>query len=69
MLSTMISYANDMSMIAKSIGNINVKKAFEILHLDKRFFGNPANIVSYIYPGMGFGGYCLPKDTLALYKN
>lgn len=68
MLSTMISYANDMSMIAKSIGNINVKKAFEILHLDKRFFGNPANIVSYIYPGMGFGGYCLPKDTLALYK-
>ncbi|RDU58446.1 UDP-glucose/GDP-mannose dehydrogenase family protein [Helicobacter sp. MIT 99-5507] len=68
MLSMMISYANDMSVIAKSIGNIDTKKAFEILHLDKRFFGNPANITSYIYPGMGFGGYCLPKDTLALYK-
>ena len=68
MLSMMISYANDMSIIAKSIGDIDIKRAFEILHLDKRFFGNPANIVSYIYPGMGFGGYCLPKDTLALYQ-
>ena len=68
MLSMMISYANDMSVIAQHIGDIDIKRAFEILHLDKRFFGNPANITSYIYPGMGFGGYCLPKDTLALYK-
>ncbi len=68
MLSMMISYANDMSIIAKYIGDVNTKKAFEILHMDKRFYGNPANITSYIYPGMGFGGYCLPKDTLALYK-
>lgn len=68
MLSMMISYANDMSIIAKHIGDIDIKKAFEVLHMDKRFFGNPANITSYIYPGMGFGGYCLPKDTFALYK-
>ncbi|RAX54197.1 UDP-glucose 6-dehydrogenase [Helicobacter sp. 16-1353] len=68
MLSMMISYANEMSIIAQTIGNIDIKKAFNVLHLDKRFSGNPANIISYIYPGMGFGGYCLPKDTLALYK-
>lgn len=67
-LSMMISYANEMSIIAKNIGEIDIKKAFEVLHLDNRFFGNPSNIINYIYPGMGFGGYCLPKDTLALYK-
>lgn len=67
-LSLNISYANEMSMIAQSIGNIDIISAFNILHNDKRFSGSPAGIASYLYPGMGFGGYCLPKDTLALYK-
>ncbi|EAL3327065.1 nucleotide sugar dehydrogenase, partial [Campylobacter coli] len=67
-LSLSISYANEMSMIAQNIGDIDVISAFKILHSDKRFSGNPSGITSYLYPGMGFGGYCLPKDTLALYK-
>ncbi len=71
-LSLNISYANEMSMIAQSIGNIDIINAFKILHSDKRFSDNQgknkAGITSYLYPGMGFGGYCLPKDTLALYK-
>ncbi|PAF48849.1 UDP-glucose 6-dehydrogenase [Helicobacter sp. 12S02232-10] len=67
-LSMMISYANEMSMVAETIGNINIPEAFKTLHFDKRFSGNPASITSYIYPGMGFGGYCLPKDTLAICK-
>lgn len=67
-LSMMISYANEMSMIAQTIGDIDIPKAFKTLHTDKRFYGDPAAIVSYLYPGMGFGGYCLPKDTLALNK-
>ncbi|EAL0162421.1 UDP-glucose dehydrogenase family protein [Campylobacter jejuni] len=67
-LSLNISYANEMSMVAQSIGDIDIINAFKILHNDKRFSGNPAGITSYLYPGMGFGGYCLPKDTLALYK-
>lgn len=65
-LSTLISYANEMSVIADTIGGIDIKSAFKIFHEDKRWFGNPANMQSYAYPGCGFGGYCLPKDTQAL---
>ena len=67
-LATLISYSNEMSMMADSIGEIDIKNAFKILHEDKRWFGNPANMQSYVFPGCGFGGYCLPKDTLGLFK-
>jgi len=66
LLSTLISYSNEMSMIADVIGDIDVPKAFRILHEDKRWSGNPAGMASYVYPGCGYGGYCLPKDTAAL---
>lgn len=66
LLSTLISYSNEMAMIADSIGDIDVPKAFRILHEDKRWFGEPAAMAKYVYPGCGYGGYCLPKDTSAL---
>jgi UDPglucose 6-dehydrogenase len=66
LLSTMISYANEMSMIADNIGGIDVPKTFRILHEDKRWTGAPASMSSYVYPGCGYGGYCLPKDTQAM---
>ncbi|MEH7384554.1 UDP-glucose/GDP-mannose dehydrogenase family protein [Bacillus sp. JJ1521] len=66
LLATLISFANEQSLIAKSIGDIEIKKSFQVLHLDKRWFGDPAKMTSYVYPGCGFGGYCLPKDTMAL---
>jgi UDPglucose 6-dehydrogenase len=66
LLSTMISYSNEMSMIADAIGDIDVRKSFRILHEDKRWYGSPAPMKSYVYPGCGYGGYCLPKDTSAL---
>ncbi|MBP1308060.1 UDPglucose 6-dehydrogenase [Paenibacillus sp. 1182] len=65
LLATMISYANEMSKIADTIEDIQVKEAFKILHLDRRW-GN-SNMASYVYPGAGYGGYCLPKDTRAMY--
>ncbi|MBX2843873.1 MAG: nucleotide sugar dehydrogenase [Flammeovirgaceae bacterium] len=68
LLSTLISYSNEMSMVADAIGDIDIPKAFRILHEDKRWSGNPANMASYVYPGCGYGGYCLPKDTSALYS-
>lgn len=64
-LACLISYANEMSMAADAIGGINVAEAFRILHMDKRW--QTGSIRSYFYPGCGYGGYCLPKDTNAFY--
>lgn len=66
LLATMISFSNEMAELADDIGNINVKDAFRILHLDKRWDG--CDMKNYVYPGCGYGGYCLPKDTQALYS-
>lgn len=65
LLATMISYANEMAEVADTIGDIEVARAFRILHMDKRWGG--CNMKSYVYPGCGYGGYCLPKDTNALF--
>lgn len=64
LLATMISYSNEMSLIADAVGGIEVARAFRILHEDRRLAR--AGINTYIYPGCGFGGYCLPKDIAAL---
>jgi UDPglucose 6-dehydrogenase len=66
LLATLISFANEQSLIARSIGEIDIKNAFQVLHQDRRWVGTPANMTSYVFPGCGFGGYCLPKDTMAL---
>lgn len=65
LLATLISYSNEMSVVADTIGDIDIAGAFRILHMDKRWGG--CNMASYVYPGCGYGGYCLPKDTNALY--
>jgi UDPglucose 6-dehydrogenase len=64
LLATLISFSNEMSLIADGIGDIDIGRSFRILHEDKRLRGS--GIASYIYPGCGYGGYCLPKDTLAM---
>ncbi|WP_026888261.1 UDP-glucose dehydrogenase family protein [Clostridium beijerinckii] len=66
LLATLISYSNEMSQVADSIGGIEIAEAFKILHMDKRW--NNCDMTSYVYPGCGYGGYCLPKDTSALYS-
>jgi UDPglucose 6-dehydrogenase len=63
-LANLISFANEMAAAATTIGDIDIKGAFEALHLDKRWY--QSGIATYCYPGCGYGGYCLPKDTLAM---
>lgn len=65
-LSTLLSYSNEMSMIADAIGDIDIKSAFKLFHEDKRWFGKPAEMQGYVYPCCGFGGSCLPKDIKTL---
>lgn len=65
LLAALISYSNEMAQMADTIGKIDVAEAFRILHMDKRWGG--CNMASYAYPGCGYGGYCLPKDTNAIY--
>jgi len=67
LLASLISFSNEMALIAEAAGDINIAKAFKILHQDKRLNGE--GISHYIYPGCGYGGYCLPKDTVALSAN
>ena len=70
LLTSLISFANELEMIAYSVGDVDIKNAFKILHLYSRWIGNPCLMSSYAYPGFGFGGYCLPKDIQALiYKS
>lgn len=64
LLATMISYSNEMAQVADGIGDIETAEAFRILHMDRRW--NGCQMTSYVYPGCGYGGYCLPKDTNAL---
>lgn len=65
LLAALISFSNEMSIIADHIGEVDVASAFHILHMDKRWGGS--SMASYVFPGCGYGGYCLPKDTNALY--
>lgn len=62
-LACLISFANEMSLAADAIGGVDTAAAFRILHEDKRW--QTGSIRGYFYPGCGYGGYCLPKDTSA----
>lgn len=64
LLANLISFSNEMAFCADYIGDVDISKAFKTLWLDKRL--NGSGIASYIYPGIGYGGYCLPKDTKGL---
>lgn len=59
LLSTKISFANAMSFICEAVG-ADVELVLSGVGLDKRL-GRP-----FLYPGVGFGGSCFPKDVKAL---
>lgn len=59
LLSAKISFANAMSFICDAVG-ADVEVVLTGVGLDKRL-GR-----SFLYPGVGFGGSCFPKDVKAL---
>ncbi len=59
MLATKISFANLISFYSEKSG-ADVEKVLDAVGIDQRI-GR-----MFLYPGIGFGGSCLPKDVLAL---
>lgn len=59
LLSTKISFANAIAFISEKVG-ADVEMVLEGVGLDKRL-GR-----SFLYPGVGYGGSCFPKDVKAL---
>ncbi len=59
LLATKISFANAMASLCEKVG-ADVEKVLDGVGLDKRL-GR-----SFLYPGVGYGGSCFPKDVKAL---
>ncbi len=66
LLATLVSFSNEMSMVAHAVGDIDIKQAFSILRQDRRWGEPHADMASFLHPGCGYGGYCLPKDVQAM---
>src|SRR5579864_6579129 len=72
LLSTLISFSNELGALCESTPGADIEKVMQGLHLDHRL--NPRQggvrvspqILTYLRAGIGFGGSCLPKDVNAL---
>ena len=61
MLATKISFMNELSNIAGRVG-ADIEKVRHAIGADRRIGHH------FIYPGIGYGGSCFPKDVTALHR-
>lgn len=72
LLATLISFSNEIAAVCESTPDLDERTIMAGLHLDERLSPRingkieRPGILSYLRAGIGFGGSCLPKDTLAL---
>jgi len=74
LLATLISFSNEIANICRSYPGLDEPTVMEGVHLDRRLthietpssIRETAMITSFIRAGIGYGGSCLPKDTIAL---
>lgn len=71
-LATMISYSNEMARLCAAVGDVDAIEVMRGVHQSAYFTSRrggeriKAPITSFLEPGCGFGGSCLPKDVTAL---
>jgi len=71
-LATMISFSNEIARLCASVGGVDaidvMRGVHEAAYFTVRRDGQThrAPITSFLEPGCGFGGSCLPKDVTAL---
>jgi len=72
LLATLISYSNEIATVCEATPGTDAETVLRGVHLDRRL--SPVingqrvspGILSFLLPGCGFGGSCLPKDVNAL---
>ncbi|NQT05145.1 MAG: UDP-glucose/GDP-mannose dehydrogenase family protein [Dehalococcoidia bacterium] len=72
LLSTMVSFSNEIANICELIPQVDAREVLKAVHLDRRL--SPVvngkrvrpGLITYLFPGCGYGGSCLPKDAKAL---
>jgi UDPglucose 6-dehydrogenase len=71
-LATMISFSNEIARLCSAVGDVDAIDVMRGVHHAAYFTTRRgderivASIVSFLEPGCGFGGSCLPKDVAAL---
>jgi UDPglucose 6-dehydrogenase/GDP-mannose 6-dehydrogenase len=73
LLATMISFSNEIANLCSAVRGIDSIDVMRAVHLNRYLSASlpdgktlTASIASFLIPGCGFGGSCLPKDVKAL---